>query len=75
MARYDEWVKTTGAAGEGASGFTRNGLSYGQVPTNNVNLNLNVKVNNQQASATVSATNGQTVTQQVNVGNGAMQRR
>lgn len=73
VARYDEWSKTAGAAGEGASGFTRNGLSYGQAPT--INVNIKAQVNNQQAAATVSATNGQTVNQTINMGNGANQRK
>lgn len=59
---------------EGAEGFTRNGMSYGQTSTN-VNLTLNATINGQQSKATVSVPNGQTVTQQVNMGNGAMQRR
>ena len=73
VARYDEWIKSAGVTGEGASGFIRNGLSYGQAPT--INLNIKAQVNTQQASATVSATNGQTVNQTINMGNGANQRR
>lgn len=73
VAKYDEWAKNAGTAGEGASGFTRNGLSYGQAPT--INVNIKAQVNNQQAAATVSATNGQTVNQTINMGNGANQRR
>ena len=73
VAKYDEWAKNAGTAGEGASGFTRNGLYYGQAPT--INVNIKAQVNNQQAAATVSATNGQTVNQTINMGNGANQRR
>lgn len=72
VARFDEWQKTAGEVSEGASGFTRNGVSYGQTPT--INVNIKAQVNNQQASASVSSS-GQTVNQTINMGNGANQRR
>lgn len=75
VARYDQWASAHQEVQQGAGTFTRGGMSYGQAPAANINVNINAKINNQQATATVSANNGQTVTQQVNVGNGAMQRR
>lgn len=75
VARYDQWASAHQEVQQGAGTFTRGGMSYGQAGPTNINVNINAKVNNQQATATVSANNGQTVTQQVNVGNGAMQRR
>lgn len=74
VARYDQWASAHHDVQQGAGTFTRGGMSYGQTPVANINVNINAKINNQQATATVSANNGQTVTQQVNVGNGAMQR-
>lgn len=75
VARYDQWASAHQEVQQGAGTFARGGMSYGQVGPTNINVNINAKVNNQQATATVSTNNGQTVTQQVNVGNGAMQRR
>lgn len=71
--KYDEWTQRGYAAQEGAGGFTRNGVSYGQAPVN-VNVEVNATVNNKQASA-VATVNGQSVSQTINTGNGAMQRR
>lgn len=75
VAAFHKWQQDSGSFSEGASGFTRNGLSYGQTAPVNINVNIDAKVNNQTASASVSATGGQSVTQQMNIGNGAMQRR
>uniref|UniRef100_A0AB39C6H5 Tail fiber protein n=1 Tax=Staphylococcus phage Pel53 TaxID=3234048 RepID=A0AB39C6H5_9CAUD len=71
---FREWSKSSQSMEEGATGFTRNGMSYGQTQTV-VNLNIVAKVNNQTASATVAVPGGQTVTQQMNMNNGAQQRR
>lgn len=71
---FHDWQQAGNSINEGAGGFTRNGVSYGQTPTI-VQVNIDAKVNGQTASATVSTPTGQTVTQQVNVGNGASQRR
>lgn len=73
---YQDWVKNSGSISEGATGFTRNGMSYGQTSgTTVVQVNINAKVNGREAQATVSTPQGQTVSQQVNVGNGTMERR
>lgn len=73
VAKYDEWASKGMSAQEGAGGFTRNGVSYGQAPIN-VNVQVDAKVNNQVASARATV-NGQTATQTINMDNGAMQRR
>lgn len=73
VKRYDDWIAKGQTAQEGAGGFTRNGVSYGQTPIN-VNVNVDAKVNNQVASATATV-NGQTASQTMNMNNGAMQRR
>lgn len=71
---FREWSKSSQSLEEGATGFTRNGMSYGQTQTV-VNVKIDAKVNNQTASATVAIPGGQTVTQQMNMNNGAQQRR
>lgn len=71
---FREWSKSSQSLEEGATGFTRNGMSYGQTQTV-VNVKIDAKVNNQVASATVAVPGGQTVTQQMNMNNGAQQRR
>lgn len=71
---FREWAKSSQSLEEGATGFTRNGMSYGQTQTV-VNVKIDAKVNNQTASATVAIPGGQTVTQQMNMNNGAQQRR
>lgn len=71
---FREWSKSSQSLEEGATGFTRNGMSYGQTQTV-VNVKIDAKVNNQTASATVAVPGGQTVTQQMNMNNGAQQRR
>lgn len=71
---YRDWAKSSEGLDEGATGFTRNGISYGQTQTT-VNVKIDAKVNNQTASATVAVPGGQTVTQQMNMHNGAQQRR
>lgn len=71
---FHKWQQSGGEIQEGATGFTRNGLSYGQTQTV-VQVNINAKVNNQQASATVSTPSGQSATQQINMNSSAMQRR
>lgn len=73
VAKYDDWISKGQSAQEGAGGFTRNGVSYGQAPIN-VNVQVDAKVNNQVASARATV-NGQTATQTMNMDNGAMQRR
>lgn len=73
VSKYDEWARKGMDAQEGAGGFTRNGVSYGQAPIN-VQVNVDAKVNNKQATAT-AIVNGQTVTQTQNMGNGAYQSR
>ena len=62
---------------EGADGFTRNGVSYGQTPSSPtvIQVNIDAKVNSQQATASVAATGGQTTAKTVNVNQGANQRR
>lgn len=75
VKKYREWANQGDAIVEGAAGFTRNGLSYGQTQPTVVNVEVKATVNNKQASATVSTPNGQTVTQTINMGNGAMERR
>lgn len=72
---FHDWQRDGGDINSGASMFTRNGVSYGQAGTTVVQVNINAKVNGQQASATVSTPNGSTVSQQLNMGNGAQQRR
>lgn len=71
---YRDWSKAGNESQQGASGFVTNGTSVGQQQTV-VNINLNAKINNQQATATVSTPNGSTVTEQMNIGNGVMQKR
>lgn len=71
---FRKWASTAKEMEEGATGFTRNGVSYGQAPAT-INVNINAKVNNQTASATVAVPGGSTVTQQMNMHNGAQQRR
>jgi hypothetical protein len=74
--KFHKWQEQGNTINEGATGFTRNGMSYGQTSAPTVvNVNINAKVNNQNATATVSTPNGQSVTQTMNMGNGAMQRR
>lgn len=73
VAKYDDWISKGQSAQEGAGGFTRNGVSYGQAPIN-VNVQVDAKVNNQVAAARATV-NGQTATQTMNMDNGAMQRR
>ncbi|UEN68347.1 hypothetical protein QNG97_gp13 [Escherichia phage MLP1] len=75
VKKYREWASQGDSIAEGATGFTRNGLSYGQTQATVVNVEVKATVNNKQASATVSTPNGQTVTQTINMGNGAMERR
>lgn len=75
VKKYREWANQGDEIVEGAAGFTRNGLSYGQTQPTVVNVEVKATVNNKQASATVSTPNGQTVTQTINMGNGAMERR
>lgn len=75
VKKYREWASQGDSIAEGATGFTRNGLSYGQTQPTIVNVEVKATVNNKQASATVSTPNGQTVTQTINMGNGAMERR
>ncbi|QEM43042.1 tail tape measure protein [Escherichia phage vB_EcoM_4HA13] len=70
---FHDWQQNGGQLTDGAGGFTRNGVSYGQ--TTVVQVNINAKVNGQSASATVSTPNGASASQQINVGNGAMQKR
>ena len=72
---FHDWQRDGVSITDGAGGFTRNGMSYGQTQTTLVQVNINAKVNGQTASATVTTPNGQTVSQQINVGNGAQQRR
>lgn len=72
---FHDWQRDGVSITDGAGGFTRNGMSYGQTQTTVVQVNINAKVNGQTASATVTTPNGQTVSQQINVGNGAQQRR
>lgn len=71
---FRKWSQSSQSLEEGATGFTRNGMSYGQTQTV-VNLNIMAKINNQTASATVAVPGGQTVSQQMNMNNGAQQRR
>ena len=75
VKKYREWASQGDSIAEGATGFTRNGLSYGQTQATVVNVEVKATVNNKQASATVSTPNGQTVTQTINMGNGSMERR
>ena len=72
---FHDWQRDGVSITDGAGGFTRNGMSYGQTQTTLVQVNINAKVNGQTASATVTTPNGQTASQQINVGNGAQQRR
>ena len=72
---FHDWQRDGASITDGAGGFTRNGMSYGQNQTTVVQVNINAKVNGQTASATVTTPNGQTASQQINVGNGAQQRR
>lgn len=75
VKKYREWASQGDSIAEGATGFTRNGVSYGQTQATVVNVEVKATVNNKQASATVSTPNGQTVTQTINMGNGSMERR
>lgn len=75
VAAWREFQRGSQGLGEGATGFTRNGVSYGQTPTTVVQVNIDAKVNSQQASATVSVPGGASASQQINVGNGYNQRR
>ena len=72
---FHDWQRDGVSITDGAGGFTRNGMSYGQTQTTLVQVNINAKINGQTASATVTTPNGQTASQQINVGNGAQQRR
>lgn len=75
VAAYKQWSANSVDMQEGASGFTRNGLSYGQTPSTTINVKIDATVNNKQASATVTSPQGGTVTQSVNMNNGAMTRK
>lgn len=75
--RYDEWANRGGELQQGAGSFTNAGptglgMAYGAT---RINVNIEATVNNKQAKATVTTNQGGTVTQQINVGNAAMQRR
>lgn len=59
---------------DGAGRFA-GGTAGGSKQATTVNVTIEATVNNKQASATVSTPNGQTATQTINMGNGAMQRR
>jgi len=84
----DDWLKHMPAqaqkrvsdlhklSSQGAGKFVGSPAATGgsQTPTN-INVNIEAKINNQSATANVSASNGQTVTQQMNMNQGAQQRR
>lgn len=74
VAKYDAWASRGNDIQSGADGFTRNGVSYGQTGAPTINVKIDAKINNQQASATVTSGN-QTVNQTINMGNGANQRK
>ena len=61
---------SSGSLGTGAGGFTQNPVQPTQI-----NVTIQAQVNQQSATANVSATGGQTTNQTMNMGNGAMQRR
>ena len=78
VGRYDTWQAKSSLLNQGAGAYAPDGsgapYNGGAGPTV-INVNINARINNQQAQATVSTPGGQTVTQQINVGNGAMQKR
>lgn len=77
VSRYDSWNATSNELNRGASVFTDAGAAgLGTAAgATRINVNINATVNNKQASATVTTNSGETVTQQVNVGNAAMRRK
>lgn len=72
--RVKAWDEHVAESQIGAGGFTRNGVSYGQTPTT-INVEIKANVNNQTANATATVAGGQTVTQQINMNQGAAMRR
>lgn len=73
---WDDHVSRSKQSQQGADGFTRNGQSYGQaVPPVTIKVDIKAQVNNQSTSATVTSTNGQTVTQQINTNTAGTQQR
>lgn len=73
VAAFHKWQEAGTNMQEGATGFTRNGASYGQ--TQAPAVSVNIQVNNKQVGSTVTATGGQTISQTVNMNNGAQQKR
>ena len=70
VAAFNDMFGSSGSLGTGAGGFTQNPVQPTQI-----NVTIQAQVNQQSATANVSATGGQTTNQTMNMGNGAMQRR
>jgi hypothetical protein len=75
---FRNWQQQGNRMEAGADQFAQGnggGIAYNNQGPTNINVNITATVNGKEAKATAMATNGQTVTQAINVAGGSAQQR